>query len=173
MKQFYSRLSLSWFELPAVALAFGEDYQRSAAARVSRIKRNIRDLHKAKELDAIKPIDFLNTLHTKGILHTLPDALSDFKDERLLSNGLYGHYYKDLYRLGWFNAPKVATAFQVKHEQDPKERERKIKGAIYWELGVVSLSQVHPRDFCELVIDRGIGFTLPQSLVQAAGGGHA
>lgn len=177
MNRFYSALLGEWLDKPAVCLAFGVrwplDVHYTQAVRRGELIENICSLHKAKQLNAIDPQRFLKTLHTKRLTQSLPSTLDRFKSLALLEQGPYGKHYRSLYTQGWFNAPKVAAAFQVKHEQDPKERERKIKGAIHWELGVVSLSQVHPRDFCELVIDRGIGFTLPQGLVRAAGGGHA
>lgn len=168
MKQFYTRLSLQWFELPAVALAFGEDYRKPAGARVAGVKVNIRDLHQAKELHDIKPMVFLNTLNTKGILHTLPATLNRFKNERLLKNGSYGRCYKDLYRLGWFHNPKVAFAFSVPYDQEPAVRTQQIKDAIYWDVGAASMTQIHPRQFCDVAVKKGIAFTLSASLICAA-----
>lgn len=178
MNRFYQELKQDWLDKPSVCLAFGVtwalDVHYTPAVRRLQVMTNICSLHRVKQLADIDPKVFLKTLSRKRILHSLPDELDRFKDEGLTQQGPYGSHYKSLHP-GWFNAPKVSTAFGFQYDanEDPKERERKIKGAIYWDLGVVSLSQVHPKDFCELVIDRGIGFTLPQSLVRAAGGGHA
>lgn len=176
MNRFYSALLGEWLDKPVVCLAFGVrwplDVYYTQAARRGEVIENICSLHKVKQLNAIEPQQFLKTLHIKRLTQSLPNTLDRFKNLDLLEQGLYGSHYRSLYTQGWFNAPKVAAAFQIKHGQDPKERELKIKGAIYWDLGVVSLSQAHPRDFCELVIDRGIGFTLPAALVQASRGSY-
>lgn len=174
MNRFYTRLVGDWLDKPSVCLAFGVrwplDAHYTQALRRAQVVSNICELHKAKQFNAIDPQRFLKTLHTKRITQSLPEALDRFKCLSLVEQGLYGNDYRCLYTHGWFNAPKVAAVFNVKHEQDSKERERKIKGAIYWELGVVSLSQAHPRQFCELIVDKGIGFTLPTDLVQASRG---
>lgn len=174
MKRFYDALLGEWLDKPAVCLAFGVswplDMYYTKITRRHQVIKNICSLHGVSQFHLLDPRAFLNTLHRKRVTQTLPDELAPFRNLDLLHLGPYGSSYRELYRLGWFNAPKVAAAFQIKHGQDPKERERSIKGAIYWDLSVVSLSQVHPRDFCEFVIRRGIGFTLPKSLVRAAGG---
>lgn len=168
MKLFYNCLSLQWFELPAVNLAFGVDYRKPVGARAPMVRANIRSLHQVRALEDIKPIVFLNTLKAKGILHTLPATLDRFKDERLLKKGPYGDHYQVLYRLGWFHNPKVSSAFGVTYDQEPATRTQKIKDAIYWSLGAVSMTQIHPSDFCDLIICKGIRFTLPARLAQAA-----
>ena len=170
MNRFYQLLRQDWLDKPSVCLAFGVpwalDTHYTTVARRLRVVENICSLHRVKQMSEIDPKVFLKTLLQKRILQSLPDELQRFANPDLVQQGPYGSHYKTLHP-GWFNAPKVFTAFGLQSD-DSKERERKIKHIIYWELGVVSLSQVHPRDFCELILDRGIGFTLPRGLVQLA-----
>lgn len=170
MNRFYQQLRQDWLDKPSICLAFGVpwalDVHYTPATRRIRVIENICSLHRVKQMDEIEPQVFLKTLHTKRVLQSLPDDLQRFNNTNLVQQGPYGSHYKALHP-GWFNAPKVLSAFGVR-QADVKDRERQIKNIIYWELGVVSLSQAHPRDFCELILDKGIGFTLPRGLVQLA-----
>lgn len=81
----------------------------------------------------------------------------------------YGTDYTDLFKLGWFNNPRVAKAFGVNHDQDKASRTFAIKAAIYEATGVDSLAKLPPADFVRLIASKGLVFTLPSSLKAAAG----
>lgn len=83
----------------------------------------------------------------------------------------YGTDYTDLFKLGWFNNPRVAKAFGVNYDQDKASRTFAIKAAIYEATGVDSLAKLPPADFVRLIASKGLAFTLPTTL-KAAGVGQ-
>lgn len=76
----------------------------------------------------------------------------------------YGTYYIDLYKLGWFNNPRVSKAFGVDHGQEPHTRQQQIKDALYEGLGADSLAKVDPVLFARYCSLKGLERTLPSSL---------
>lgn len=76
MNRFYSDLLGEWLDKPAVCLAFGVrwplDVYYTQAVRRGEVTKNICSLHKAKQLNAINPQQFLRTLHTKRLTQSLP-----------------------------------------------------------------------------------------------------
>lgn len=82
---------------------------------------------------------------------------------------IYGTYYTDLYKLGWFNNPKVCEVFLVAHDQEPYKRQRQIKDILYRDLGTDSLAKVDPVLFARYCQHKGLRLTLPASLREPLG----
>lgn len=179
MRQFYARLNSEWFDHSAVVLAFGAAYpltrQHQLAQRRAAVRTNICSLHGTESLHDIPVMTFLNTLHKKGVLHLLPTELQHFNDIAQLKDGEHGHHYQDLYRLGWFNSPRVTNEFNARANSAIKNRTQHIKDIIYWDLGIVSMTQLAPKRFYDYLQRRGLEKTLPVSLKMLIeqGGGHA
>lgn len=81
----------------------------------------------------------------------------------------YGKHYTELYRTGWFNNPRVAKAFGIDFQLGAQERALQIKNKIYKAAGVQTLKELAPSKFLSLLASRGIAFTLPAGIKQAAG----
>lgn len=176
MKRFYSALSVetgcesipTWFDKPLVLMAFDVPYalsqfERPIAKRRAELKQAICHVHRATRLNEIDLQRFLADLHTRGILHTLPSSLDRFANASLVVEGPFGSYYRDLFTKNWFNSKDVVLAFNAQLLKN-QARVQFIKEAIYWDLGVVSFTQIAPLAFYNYLVYRGIERTAPVSL---------
>lgn len=82
----------------------------------------------------------------------------------------WGHVYEDLFRLGWFNNPRVAAAFNVSMTKAPQARITHIKQLIYDEFDITSLKELEPQYFVASCDQMGIRDTIPASILEAAAG---
>lgn len=179
MRQFYLKLNEAWFDEPQVLLAFGvpfviPQFTGSVTRRKYDLQQAICCACRSKSLNDIDVQVFLKLLYQKGVLHTLPASLEAFKNLSLLEDGPYGRHYCDLFSKNWFNSKDVVIAFGAQLIKN-QERVQFIREAIYWDLGVVSFTQIAPIAFYNYLKYRGIEKTLPVSLkvLIEQGGGHA
>lgn len=83
----------------------------------------------------------------------------------------WGNVYVDLFRLGWFNNPRVAEAFGIAMETTtPQERESAIKNSLYDTFDVESLSDLDPLHFLFHCDALRIKETVPPRIIEAAKG---
>ena len=93
------------------------------------------------------------------------------RSEEGKQQGPWGHVYVDLFRLGWFNNPRVAEAFGIAMETTtPQERESAIKHSLYDTFDVESLSDLDPLNFLFHCDALRIKETVPTRIIEAAKG---
>lgn len=80
----------------------------------------------------------------------------------------HGKHYKVLFKAGWFNNPKVISAFGVDRNLAPAARTDAIKSLIYERFEVASLAEIVPDAFVLFCHEAGIRATLPTAFGSAA-----